>query len=166
MVNSRVSSASEHDALAAVRAGLSINLPPPSGPSVDPEKGAGDEVEAVVVIPDGRDNAEAGQFAPEPDALVVGGRIEINVVPGIARRAANRPIARGEQAPPGPHVGPRQHPALRFQAKWSRSQIRWRIVSQPAYNVRFYGRYRLLARCYGHSEATLRRPSGYLVANR
>ena len=110
--------------------------------------------------------ALAGQFAPEPDALVVGGRIEINVVPGIARRAANRPIARGEQAPPGPHVGPRQHPALRFQAKWSRSQIRWRIVSQPAYNVRFYGRYRLLARCYGHSEATLRRASGYLVANR
>ena len=66
------------------------SLPPPSGPPVDPEGGAADEVAAVVMIPDRRDKGEAGRFAPEPNVLVVGGRVETNVVPRIGRESANR----------------------------------------------------------------------------
>ena len=103
----------ERHAQVAIRGGLPVNLPPPSGPPVDPEGDAGDEVAAVVVIPDRRGKGEAGQFAPEPNVLVVGGRIGINVVPGIVRRAANRPIERSEELPPGEYALPGQYPVLR-----------------------------------------------------
>ena len=66
--------AGEHHVWVAVRGSLAVNPPPPSGPPVDPKGGAADEEETVVMIPDRRDKGEAGQFAPEPNVLVVGGR--------------------------------------------------------------------------------------------
>src|ERR1039458_636941 len=92
---------------------LPVNLPPPNGPPVDPEGGAGDEEAAVVMIPDRRDKGEAWQFAPEPNVLVVGGWVEIDVVPRVAGGAANRPVERGEEFPPGKDAPPGQHPVLR-----------------------------------------------------
>lgn len=103
----------EHHTRGEVRGGLTVSLPPPGFPPVYIEVGAGYEEEAVVMIPDRRDNGEAGKFAPDPNVLPVGGWVEINVVPGIGRGAANRPIERGVKAPPGPRVSPRQHPVLR-----------------------------------------------------
>ena len=64
MVNSRV----------PIRS-LAGTLPPPGVPPVKPEAGAGYEEEAVVMIPDRRDKREAGQLAPQPNMLVVGGRV-------------------------------------------------------------------------------------------
>jgi hypothetical protein len=65
------------------------------------------------MIPDRRDNGGAAQFAPDPNVLSVGGRVEIHVVPEIGRGAGNRPIERRKQCPPGEHACSGQHPVLR-----------------------------------------------------
>jgi hypothetical protein len=49
----------------------------------------------------------------KPNVLVVGGWVEIDVVPGVAGGAANRPVERSEEFPPGEHAPPGQHPVLR-----------------------------------------------------
>jgi hypothetical protein len=103
----------EYHAWVEVRGRLTINLPPPSGPPVYPEVGAGDEVAAVVMIPDRRHKREAELPAMKPNVLVVGGWVEIDVVPGAASGAANRPIERSEELPPGEYAPSGQHPVLR-----------------------------------------------------
>jgi hypothetical protein len=102
----------ERHARVAVSGDLPVNLPPPNGPPVDPEGGAGEEEAAVVMIPDRRHKREAELPAMKPNVLVVGGWVEINVVPGVTGGTANRPIERSEEFPPGKHAPPRQHPVL------------------------------------------------------
>ena len=96
----------ESHARLAVRGGLTVILPFPSGPPIEPERGAGDEVAAVVMIPDRRDKREAELPAMKPNVLVVGRWVEINVVPGVTGGTANRPIERSEGCPQSENAPP------------------------------------------------------------
>ena len=83
------------------------------------------------MIPNRRHKREAELPATKPNVLVVGRRIEINVVPEVTGGTTNRPIERSEEFPPGEHAPPRQHPVLRAAQEGSDILTRGNWVGLP-----------------------------------